>query len=74
MELKVWVEGIQRIVCGVTETTTCQVFFFKLSGEIVNGIAFLEMLGFVKDVGRISIILTEPCTTSFLAILGDVGN
>ena len=31
MELKVWVEGIQRIVCGVTETTTCQVnnVFFK---------------------------------------------
>lgn len=25
MELKVWVEGIQRIVCGVTESTTCQV-------------------------------------------------
>lgn len=25
MELKVWVEGIQRIVCGVTDTTTCQV-------------------------------------------------
>lgn len=25
MELKVWVEGIQRIVCGVTENTTCQV-------------------------------------------------
>ncbi|ERL91921.1 hypothetical protein D910_09244 [Dendroctonus ponderosae] len=24
MELKVWVEGIQRIVCGVTENTTCQ--------------------------------------------------
>lgn len=34
MELKVWVEGIQRIVCGVTETTTCQVrfsFFFCLA-------------------------------------------
>ena len=32
MELKVWVEGIQRIVCGVTDKTTCQVrhkmFFF----------------------------------------------
>lgn len=28
MELKVWVEGIQRIVCGVSETTTCQVFSF----------------------------------------------
>lgn len=25
MELKVWVEGIQRIVCGVNEKTTCQV-------------------------------------------------
>jgi hypothetical protein len=25
MELKVWVEGIQRIVCGVTDATTCQV-------------------------------------------------
>lgn len=25
MELKVWVEGIQRIVCGVTDSTTCQV-------------------------------------------------
>lgn len=25
MELKIWVEGIQRIVCGVTEATTCQV-------------------------------------------------
>lgn len=25
MELKVWVEGIQRIVCGVTVNTTCQV-------------------------------------------------
>lgn len=26
MELKVWVEGYPRIVCGVSETTTCQVF------------------------------------------------
>ena len=24
MELKVWCEGIQRVICGVTETTTCQ--------------------------------------------------
>ncbi|CAH1786274.1 unnamed protein product [Owenia fusiformis] len=24
MELKVWVEGIQRVICGVTEVTTCQ--------------------------------------------------
>ncbi len=24
MELKVWVEGIERVICGVTESTTCQ--------------------------------------------------
>ncbi|XP_037047548.1 ras association domain-containing protein 8 [Bradysia coprophila] len=30
MELKVWVEGIQRIVCGVTEKTTCQDVVFAL--------------------------------------------
>lgn len=37
MELKVWVEGIQRIVCGVTETTTCQVrkTFFELFKNVV---------------------------------------
>lgn len=32
MELKVWVEGIQRVVCGVTESTTCQVSKLKLYG------------------------------------------
>ena len=24
MEVKVWVEGIQRVVCGVSDVTTCQ--------------------------------------------------
>lgn len=27
VELKVWVEGIQRVVCGVCDRTTCQVLF-----------------------------------------------
>ncbi|XP_076338616.1 uncharacterized protein LOC143240290 [Tachypleus tridentatus] len=31
MELKVWVEGIQRVVCGVTENTTCQDVVFALA-------------------------------------------
>ncbi|KAG5681999.1 hypothetical protein PVAND_011395 [Polypedilum vanderplanki] len=31
MELKVWVEGIQRIVCGVTDATTCQDVVFALA-------------------------------------------
>lgn len=34
MELKVWVEGIQRIVCGVTETTTCQVCFQNMKHNL----------------------------------------
>jgi len=31
MELKVWVEGIQRIVCGVTDKTTCQDVVYALA-------------------------------------------
>lgn len=35
MELKVWVEGIQRVVCGVTESTTCQVSKLKFYGTVI---------------------------------------
>ncbi|XP_037086691.1 ras association domain-containing protein 7-like [Pollicipes pollicipes] len=31
MELKVWVDGIQRIVCGVSETTSCQDVVYALA-------------------------------------------
>ncbi|XP_046917070.2 uncharacterized protein LOC124497457 [Dermatophagoides farinae] len=31
MELKVWCDGIQRIVCGATESTTCQDVVFALA-------------------------------------------
>ncbi|ODM88731.1 Ras association domain-containing protein 8 [Orchesella cincta] len=31
MELKVWVEGIQRVVCGVNEKTTCQDVVYALA-------------------------------------------
>ncbi|GAB6028617.1 hypothetical protein CHUAL_004454 [Chamberlinius hualienensis] len=31
MELKVWVEGIQRIVCGVSDATTCQDVVYALA-------------------------------------------
>lgn len=39
MELKVWVDGVQRIVCGVTEFTTCQEVVIALAqaiGEIAT--------------------------------------
>lgn len=34
MELKVWVDGVQRIVCGVTEFTTCQDVVIALAQAI----------------------------------------
>ncbi|XP_075945963.1 ras association domain-containing protein 8 [Anarhichas minor] len=34
MELKVWVDGVQRVVCGVTETTTCQEVVIALAQAI----------------------------------------
>ncbi|KAJ7344316.1 hypothetical protein JRQ81_000266 [Phrynocephalus forsythii] len=34
MELKVWVDGVQRIVCGVSEQTTCQEVVIALARAI----------------------------------------
>lgn len=34
MELKVWVDGVQRIVCGVSEFTTCQEVVIALAQAI----------------------------------------
>ncbi|GCB78454.1 hypothetical protein scyTo_0016823 [Scyliorhinus torazame] len=34
MELKVWVDGVQRVVCGVTEETTCQEVVIALAQAI----------------------------------------
>ncbi|XP_029951180.1 ras association domain-containing protein 8 [Salarias fasciatus] len=34
MELKVWVDGVQRVVCGVTEVTTCQEVVIALAQAI----------------------------------------
>lgn len=45
MELKVWVDGVQRIVCGVTEFTTCQ--------EVV--IALAQAIGKVAATNAVSV-------------------
>ncbi|XP_026095096.1 ras association domain-containing protein 8-like [Carassius auratus] len=34
MELKVWVDGVQRVICGVTEATTCQEVVIALAQAI----------------------------------------
>ncbi|XP_062404184.1 ras association domain-containing protein 8 [Sardina pilchardus] len=54
MELKVWVDGIQRVVCGVTEVTTCQ--------EVV--IALAQAIG---RTGRYTLIEKWRDTERFLA-------
>lgn len=46
MELKVWVDGVQRIVCGVTEFTTCQ--------EVV--IALAQAIGKVATTHALSVL------------------
>lgn len=48
MELKVWVDGIQRVVCGVSEKTTCQEVVIALAraiGESIEGLGFAERGG-----------------------------
>lgn len=47
MELKVWVEGIQRIVCGVTEKTTCQV---GLDFILLQSLALSHFFCLIQDV------------------------
>lgn len=42
MELKVWVDGIQRVVCGVSEQTTCQEVVIALAQAI--GESFLARM------------------------------
>lgn len=43
MELKVWDDGIQRVVCGLTEDTTCQ--------DVVVALALAT-----KQTGRFTLI------------------
>ncbi|KFP62879.1 Ras association domain-containing protein 7, partial [Cariama cristata] len=62
MELKVWVDGIQRVVCGVSEQTTCQ--------EVV--IALARAIG---QTGRYVLVqLPLECPLESLAKCGQYAN
>ncbi|XP_026473762.1 ras association domain-containing protein 8-like isoform X2 [Ctenocephalides felis] len=54
MELKVWVDGFQRIVCGVTDNTSCQ--------DVVYALAHAT-----GKVGRFSLIERWRCNERHLA-------
>ncbi|XP_030911674.1 ras association domain-containing protein 8 [Geospiza fortis] len=62
MELKVWVDGIQRVVCGVSEQTTCQ--------EVV--IALARAIGVLGRVERERLPL--ECPLESLAKCGQYAN
>lgn len=67
MELKVWVDGVQRIVCGVTEFTTCQEVVIALAqaiGKVATADAVCFSVLYLHVVeeysNRKSRILKEP--------------
>ncbi|XP_014815616.1 PREDICTED: ras association domain-containing protein 8-like [Calidris pugnax] len=51
MELKVWVDGVQRIVCGVTEVTTCQEVVIALA-QAIGRTGRYTLIEKWRDTGR----------------------
>lgn len=58
MELKVWVDGVQRIVCGVTEATTCQEVVIALAQAIGKNV-FGDLI-FIC-LRSVSVLIVFPC-------------
>lgn len=84
MELKVWVDGIQRVVCGVSEQTTCQEVVIALAQAIgesppghtdptrgpgVGGLALWPCL----PPWRVGPVADPSCPPQFLSPMGWVG-
>lgn len=63
MELKVWVDGVQRIVCGVTEFTTCQEVVIALAqaiGKLKTTYYTIKAVN-ISLVHRWWILISEEC-------------
>lgn len=69
MELKVWVEGIQRIVCGVTDSTSCQVSF---SNHILICSVFSDWVLVIKTV-YFSFVCLQDVVYALAAATGKTG-
>lgn len=61
MELKVWVDGVQRVVCGVTEATTCQEVVIALAQAI--GRSGTNFYAWVHTAALFIYIYTGYCLT-----------
>ncbi|XP_034536802.1 ras association domain-containing protein 7-like isoform X2 [Notolabrus celidotus] len=67
MELKVWVEGVVRVVCGLSLNTTCQDVVIALAqsiGQTGRYILFLKLRGTERQ------LVAEDCPLRLLSQLG----
>ncbi|XP_059390582.1 ras association domain-containing protein 7-like [Carassius carassius] len=71
MELKVWVDGIPRVVCGLSEQTSCQDVVIALA-QAIGQTGRYVLIQKLRDKER-QLVATE-CPLESLAKLGQLGN
>uniref|UniRef100_A0A673JWX8 Ras association domain-containing protein 7-like n=1 Tax=Sinocyclocheilus rhinocerous TaxID=307959 RepID=A0A673JWX8_9TELE len=71
MELKVWVEGIQRVVCGLSEETSCQDVVIALA-QAMGQTGRYVLIQKLRDKERQLVANERPLES--LAKLGQLGN
>ncbi|XP_051885319.1 ras association domain-containing protein 8 isoform X2 [Pristis pectinata] len=71
MELRVWVEGVQRVVCGVTEDTSCQQVVIALA-QAIGQTGRYVLVQSLRDSERQ--LLPTECPLQLLARSGQYAN
>ncbi|XP_043915449.1 ras association domain-containing protein 8-like isoform X2 [Protopterus annectens] len=71
MELKVWVDGVQRVVCGVSEETTCQEVVIALA-QAIGQTGRYVLIQKLRDSERQLVAHERPL--EFLAKCGQYAN
>ncbi|XP_014349781.1 ras association domain-containing protein 8 [Latimeria chalumnae] len=71
MELKVWVDGVQRVVCGVSEQTTCQEVVIALA-QAIGQTGRYVLIQKLRDTERQLLASERPL--EFLAKCGQYAN
>ncbi|XP_053139369.1 ras association domain-containing protein 7 isoform X2 [Hemicordylus capensis] len=71
MELKVWVDGVQRVVCGVSDQTTCQEVVIALARAIGQTGRYV-LVQRLREKERQ--LLPHECPVEFLAKCGQYAN
>ncbi|NP_922933.1 ras association domain-containing protein 7b [Danio rerio] len=71
MELKVWVDGIPRVVCGLSEDTSCQDVVIALA-QAIGQTGRYVLIQKLRDKERQ--LMANECPLEALAKLGQLGN